>query len=168
VSTIIVPITTGKTAELFTRKLGGKAEIITISEDETVSVCKRISYPNQDILGKLVRKRLENTVGKDYQRLRREAFDITFLPFCGESWNAISQMLYAFGQGMKVAIEISVTAVEVGKIQPYTKVIAVGGTGEGADTAIVVKTSNQQEAFGKTIENRLLIYEILAMPLEKW
>ena len=72
------------------------------------------------------------------------------------------------GQGMKVAIEVSIAAVETLKIQPYTKIIAVGGTGEGVDTAIVVTTSTQKEAFGKNPNNRLIIHEIIAMPIEKW
>ena len=93
---------------------------------------------------------------------------MTFLPFCGETWNAVRETLYAFGQGMKVAIEISVAAVEAGKVKPYTIIIATGGTGEGVDTAIVTRTSPQSEAFSKKDEKRLSIQEIIAMPKEKW
>ena len=54
------------------------------------------------------------------------------------------------------------------KVKPFTKIVAVGGTGEGADTAIVARTSTQKEAFNKKPEKRLSIQEIIAMPIEKW
>ncbi len=167
VKTVVVPVTTGRTADIFSQELKGEAEVVTVSEEETVSACKRIIPSDQDLLGKLVRSRLKKTPEGTSIRLRRDAFDMTLLPFCREPWNAVRETLYSFGQGMKVAIEISVAAVEMEKVQPHTKVIAVGGTGEGADTAIVVRASNQKEAFGKKPEKRLSIQEILTMPIEK-
>ncbi|MEM2122825.1 MAG: hypothetical protein QXE79_04230 [Candidatus Bathyarchaeia archaeon] len=165
---VVIPVTTGRTAELFSSRLGGKADIVTISEDEAASACKRVVASEEGLLAKLVRGRLEEASERAYRRMRREAFDLTFLPFCGESWKLIVEPLYAFGQGVKVAVEVSVAAVEVGKVEPYSRVIAVGGTGEGADTAMVVKTSTQREAFGRRPEKRLSIQEILALPIEKW
>ena len=166
--TVVIPVTTGRTAELFSNKLGDRANIITISEEEALSACKRIAVSEGGLLAKLVGRRLEEGSERAYRRLRRETFDLTFLPFCGEAWNLIVEPLFAFGQGVKVAVEVSVAAVEVGKVEPYARVIAVGGTGEGADTAMVVRTSTQREAFGKKPEKRLTIQEILAMPIEKW
>lgn len=167
VNVVVVPVTTGRTAKLFSHELKGKAEIVTVSEEEAVRACRRISLSSQGLQNKFIRERLEEALKIVDKRLRREAFDITFLPFCGEAWNAIRETLYAFGQGMKVAIEISVAAVEVGKIQPYTKVIAVGGTEGGVDTAIIARTSTQSEAFGEEPEKRLSVQEIIAMPVEK-
>jgi len=54
------------------------------------------------------------------------------------------------------------------KIRPLKKVISVGGTGEGADTAVVLRTSAQKLSFAGKPEERLTIQEILAMPIEKW
>ena len=165
---ILVPFTTGKTAGIFLKKLENRAEIITVSEEEATVSCRRIASSDQGLLGKLIRKRLE-AVSEDASKvLHREAFDLTFLPFCGESWNVVKEVLYAFGQGMKVAIELSIAAVEIKKIEPYVRVISVGGTGEGVDTAIVVKTASQNEAFGKNPDSRLSIEEIIAMPIAKW
>ena len=79
----------------------------------------------------LVAERLEEAARLSSRRLRREAFDMTFLPFSGKTWEVVKETLYAFGQGMKVAIEVSVAAVELNKVKPYTKIIAVGGTTKG-------------------------------------
>jgi hypothetical protein len=148
--------------------LENNVEIITVSEDEALSTCKHIVQSDQGLLGRLLRSRLDESSAATEKKLRREAFDMTFLPFCGETWNAVRETLYAFGQGMKVAIEISVAAVEIEKVKPYTKIIATGGTGEGVDTAIVTRTSPQNDAFSKKSKKRLSIQEIIAMPIEKW
>ncbi|MEM3501324.1 MAG: hypothetical protein QXI59_03190 [Candidatus Bathyarchaeia archaeon] len=165
---VIVPMTTGRTAQLFSERLKEKAEVIPISEDDAISACKRIAQSDKGLLGSIVRSRLEEASESAYRRVRREIFDMTFLPFCGEVWTAVKETLYSFGQGMKVAIEISVAAVETGKVKPYTKVIAVGGTGEGVDTAIVSRTSTQREAFSESPEKRLIVQEIIAMPTQKY
>lgn len=173
VKLVVVPVTTGKTADMFSLKLRDKAEIVRVSEDEAALAAGRIAerYP----LARVVQRRLESSLFKgrletsteQAKRLRREAFDMTFLPFAGESWDVIRQTLYAFGQGMKVAIEVSVLSVEINKVKPYVKVIAIGGTDEGSDTAIVARTSPQREAFGSDVRKRLSVEEILAMPIEK-
>ena len=80
---------------------------------------------------------------------------------------AVCETLYRFCQGMKVAVEVALAAVELRKVKPQVKIIAVGGTGEGADTAIVVRTAVRNEAFGRDYEKRLSVQEILAMPIEK-
>ena len=50
----------------------------------------------------------------------------------------IAQTLRLFGQGTKVALEISLMAMDNGAL-PYQKpVIAIGGTGHGADTAVLL------------------------------
>ncbi|MCW3975203.1 MAG: hypothetical protein NWE86_03045 [Candidatus Bathyarchaeota archaeon] len=168
IESILVPLTTGKTATTFSKKIGTLAKIVAVSEVEAASACRRIASADQGLFGKLIRKRLE-AVSEDTKKvLHREAFDLAFLPFCGESWNVVKEILYAFGQGMKVAIELPLAAVEINKVGPYKKVISVGGTGEGVDTAIVVRTAPQNKAFGKNPDTRLIIQEIIAMPIEKW
>ncbi|MEM4246191.1 MAG: hypothetical protein QW390_02730 [Candidatus Bathyarchaeia archaeon] len=161
---VVVPSTTGKTAELFERELGGEAEIVEISEDETASMCKVVANREGGLLRKLIESRLDEASRRGDPIFRRDAYDLTLLPFCGKKFDAVSNILYAFGQGMKVAIEISIAAVETSKVKPYIEVISVGGTGQGADTAIVVRTSTQEDAFGKIANRRLSILEIIAMP----
>ncbi|MBS7622223.1 hypothetical protein KEJ39_00925 [Candidatus Bathyarchaeota archaeon] len=165
---VLVPFTTGKTAEMFSHRLQGVAVVIPISETDAISACKRIAYSDKGLLGSLVRSRLEEVSDLERKKLHREVFDMTFLPFCGDAWTAAREILYAFGHGMKVAVEVSVVSVEVGKMKPQTRVMAVGGTGGGVDTAVITRTSTQQEAFGKQPEKRLTVQEIVAMPIQKY
>jgi uncharacterized protein len=51
------------------------------------------------------------------------------------------------GEGTKVAVEIAVMALDAGLI-PYGKdVIAIAGTGSGADTAIVIRPAHSRQFF---------------------
>jgi len=60
----------------------------------------------------------------------------------GYSYPADMQTAFRrFGQGMKVAVEVVVGAVQAGLVQEGERVIAVGGSGQGADTALVVAAS---------------------------
>ncbi len=70
----------------------------------------------------------------------------------------IAYTLYCFSQGMKVAVEITVMAADAGLISPKEEVIAVGGTNQGADTAIVLMPAYSTNFFD------LKIKEIIAMP----
>jgi len=53
----------------------------------------------------------------------------------------VCQTLYRFSQGMKVSVEVVLMAADAGLIGVDKEVISIAGTGEGADTAIVVKPS---------------------------
>ena len=66
--------------------------------------------------------------------------------------------LYRFCQGMKVAVEVAIMAADAGLLDMIGEVIAIAGTDEGADTAIVV-----QPAYALKFE-QFEIREILAKP----
>jgi len=70
----------------------------------------------------------------------------------------IAYTLRTFGQGTKVAIEISLMAADAGLIPTKELCIAIGGTNGGADTAVVLRPANAQTFFD------LRIVEILAKP----
>ncbi len=58
----------------------------------------------------------------------------------GESVESVVQdTLYRFCVGMKVCVEVVLMAADAGLIPVDEEVIAIGGTGWGADTSIVVK-----------------------------
>jgi len=59
----------------------------------------------------------------------------------------VASTLRLFGQGMKVAAEIAMMAADNGLVRTDEEVIAIGGTGRGADTAIVIKPSNTHDFF---------------------
>lgn len=56
-----------------------------------------------------------------------------------------------FGEGMKVCVEIAIMALDAGLI-PYGKeIISIAGTGQGADTAIVLKPAHGKRFFNTQI-----------------
>lgn len=56
----------------------------------------------------------------------------------------IAHTLRMFGQGVKVCVEVSAMALDSGLIPYGEKIIAVAGSGRGADTAIVVVPEHGQ------------------------
>lgn len=66
--------------------------------------------------------------------------------------------LRTFGQGTKVAIEIALMAADAGLVPTGVPCISVGGTGTGADTALILKPANAQSFFD------LKVMEIIAKP----
>ncbi len=70
----------------------------------------------------------------------------------------VRETLYRFCQGMKVAVEVAIMAAEAGLLDVSGEAIAIAGTGDGADTAIVIKPAYARK-FGE-----LEIREILAKP----
>ncbi len=70
----------------------------------------------------------------------------------------IANTLRIFGQGVKVCVEISGMALDAGLIPYGEEVIAIGGTGRGADAAVVISPAHSNQFF----DNR--IREIICMP----
>lgn len=70
----------------------------------------------------------------------------------------IAYTLRAFGEGMKVAIEVSLMAADAGLLETGQPCLAMGGTEKGVDTAILLKPVNAQNFFD------LRVMEILAKP----
>jgi len=69
----------------------------------------------------------------------------------------ISAVLRMFGQGMKVCVEIVAMAGDANLV-PLEDVIAVAGTGRGADTAVVIGANSTNRLFD------IKVREILAKP----
>lgn len=70
----------------------------------------------------------------------------------------IAETLRLFSQGVKVCVEISIMAADGGLIPTDSEIIAVGGTGTGVDTAVVLKAAHMNKFLD------LRIHEIIAMP----
>jgi hypothetical protein len=70
----------------------------------------------------------------------------------------VSTVLRLFGQGVKVACEISCMAADAGLIKTCEEAVAIGGTSSGVDTAIVLKPTNTHAFFD------LIIKEIVCKP----
>lgn len=67
----------------------------------------------------------------------------------------IANTFRVFGQGMKVVAEITLMAADAGWIDTTSDVIAVGGTGHGADTAAVIRPANATRFFDLKIRGIL-------------
>lgn len=70
----------------------------------------------------------------------------------------IAFALRTFGQGTKVAIELALMAADAGLVRTDEDVISIGGTGKGADTALVLQPANSFHFFD------LKIKEIICKP----
>lgn len=70
----------------------------------------------------------------------------------------IAFTLRIFGQGMKVVAEIALMAADAGLVPENKPVLAIGGTGQGADTAVVLYPTHAQTFFD------LQFAEIICMP----
>ena len=70
----------------------------------------------------------------------------------------MADTLRVFGEGAKVCVEIALMAVDADLVSPEREVIAIGGTGTGADTALVIKPAGTSDFF------KLEVREIIAKP----
>ncbi|AIY90609.1 hypothetical protein GACE_1574 [Geoglobus acetivorans] len=74
---------------------------------------------------------------------------------------AIAEALRSlFGHGMKVCVEIAIMAADSGAI-PIEEIVAVGGRGRGADTAVILRPAHMNTFFNMEIK------EIICMPRNK-
>ncbi|MEM2110541.1 MAG: pyruvate kinase alpha/beta domain-containing protein [Candidatus Bathyarchaeia archaeon] len=144
IKTVVVASTSGQTGAKFAEALKDKAKIVAISH-ETMS---------PSLKEKIV-------------KLGGLAADKTHLPLHQMGMDDVRNAFYVLGQGFKVSIEVILIATDLKLIEPYKDVIGVAGTGEGADTAIVARSTTTKEIFSKDEKKKLEVREILAMPLKK-
>ena len=70
----------------------------------------------------------------------------------------VANTLRILGEGMKVVCEITAMAADSGLVRTDEDIIAIGGTGRGADTAVVLRPVNSNGFFD------LKVKEILCKP----
>jgi hypothetical protein len=158
ISHIVVASNTGKTAEVLVaeaRKTGFAGQLVCVTH---VSGFKE---KGANELSGENRRRLEEQGARVYtashvlsgaERAISRAFNGAY------PVEIIAHSLRMLGSGVKVAVEIAVMALDGGLI-PYGKqVVAIGGTGSGADTAVLLTPGHAQAIF----ETR--IHEILCKP----
>lgn len=142
IKTVVVASMSGETGVTFSKALKDLA--IVVSHKEMNS-----SYKQQII------------------KLGGKAVDKTHLALHMEGMDDVRESFRTFGQGFKVAVEVILIAADKGEVNLYEDVISVGGTGKGADTAIIARATPTKEIFSKDENKKLEIREILAMPLKK-
>ncbi len=69
----------------------------------------------------------------------------------------IADTLRLFGQGTKVAVEVAIMAADAGALSG-NDMISIGGSGRGADVALVIKPAHQNNLF------ELKIREVICKP----
>jgi len=77
-----------------------------------------------------------------------------------EPLEVMADTLRVFGEGTKVCIEIAVMAADAGMIPIDKPVITVAGTGNGADTALVIHPAHSNNFF------ELYVDEVITKPLK--
>ena len=158
--TVIVASTTGFTALKLSDVLGGGARIISVAETALLREWGH-QYPCLDPDSRAELERRGVIVAEKIPYL----FHSSVLDY--SKWKIptpeiiLREALYAFGQGMKVAVEVVFIAVASGFVEPFGDVIAIGGSSRGADTAIVMNATYPNHAFSTDPEKRMRIREIL-------
>jgi len=141
---VVAASDSGETTLKLARATQGKATVIDISMGT-------VSKDLRSELEKLGVKILENQIPA----------------FRAKDLVPVKMTYYTLGQGFKVAVEVITIAASEGSVKLYSDVIGVGGTGEGADTAIVARATKPEEMLGKETEKKMEVREILTMPLHK-
>jgi hypothetical protein len=72
----------------------------------------------------------------------------------------MANVLRRMGEGTKVCVEITLMAADAGLIPVDRDIVAIGGTGKGADTALRIQPANAGRFFD------LKIREIIAKPFD--
>ena len=154
---ILVPSVSGTTALAAAKTIGRGARIIAITH------VTGFDGPNVQELSPAMRKRLESAgvsvftgqhafggVGRAV-RNKLGTYQVDEIM----AWT-----LRTFGQGTKVAVEIALMAADAGLVKTDEDVISLGGTGQGVDTALVIRPSNSYHFFD------LKVREVICKPGE--
>lgn len=154
---IVVASSTGETALNLRKKARDSLEIIAV----TYSAGSRF---REEVEG--FNKNQQSLIDKDIKIVRGlHAFSGVERSFEGKyksgfiPLNIVSDTLRIFSQGVKVCVEISVMAAEQGLISPDEDIVAIGGSGTGADTALLLKPAYAANIFETRIK------AILCMPV---
>jgi hypothetical protein len=151
---IVVATTTGDTAVKAAKELKDyKVVVVTHTAGFVAPGTQELTPENRQRIEKLGAEIFTGTHAfGGISRAVRTAFSTHVLG------DFMANTFRVFGQGMKVAIEITLMAADAGLVSPEEEVIAIAGTGRGADTAIVVKPAHAHDAFS------LRVKEIICKP----
>ncbi len=154
IKTCVLATTSGTTAEL-------AVEILDDFDIVAVTHFTGLKEPNYQELSKSRKEKLEDANVKILTSTHAfcgigRAARVRFKTYQIEE--IVAETLKLFGSGTKVAIEVSLMAADAGLINTGESVICVGGTGTGADTALVLRAVNTLDFF------KLKVREILCKP----
>lgn len=155
ISKVVIATSSGSTAIAAAKKLGSGMKITAVTH------VAGFSKPNEQELTDVNRKELESLgvavftgqhafggVGRAV-RNKLSTYQLDEI---------MAYTLRTFGQGVKVAIEIALMAADAGLVRTDEDVISIGGSGAGADSALVLQPANSNRFFD------IKIREIIAKP----
>ena len=153
---IVLASSTGATALKLKQKAGADIEVIAVTYGAGTRFTEEVAEFNKNqaalsAAGIIIVRGVNALSG--VERTFENKYKTGFLPL-----NLVSDTLRLFSQGMKVCVEVSIMAAEAGHISPAEDVVVLGGSGEGADTAVLMKPAYAGSMFS------LKIKEILCMP----
>lgn len=154
IKTIVVASTTGNTAVKAMDVLQGlRVIIVTHVTGSRAPDTQEFTEENRKIVES--KGGIMVTVAHAFAGLSRAMRSKYNMYVLGE---VIADTLRIFGVGTKVACEIAMMAADAGVVRTDEDVISIGGTGHGADTALVLRPVNTHTFFD------LKIREILCKP----
>lgn len=168
ISAVVIASTSGQTAVEFVRRIGlSGLRLVCVSDPPQASNYPGLTPENREFLEKSGVAIVDRVpyASTSYSWGAREnvygALDLRVVIF--DAFRLVG------GNGLKVAIEVGLMATDGGVIRAGERIISVGGTERGADTAIVMKAAFSQNLLAKDPKERPEVLEILAMPLaKKW
>ena len=153
---ILVATNTGRTAFEALEVLGAEFKIIAVTH------VTGFAEPNHQELSEESRRELESRgisvltcqhafggVGRGV-RNKLSTFQVDEI---------IAYTLRTFGQGTKVAVELALMAADAGLVRTDEDIISIGGTGKGADTALLLQPANSFRFFDVKIK------EVICKPI---
>jgi len=154
--TIVLASSTGATALKLKQKAGADIEVIAVTYGAGTRFTEEVEAFNKNReslvnAGIIIVRGVHALSG--VERTFENKYKTGFMPL-----NLVSDTLRMFSQGMKVCVEVSIMAAEAGHISPQQDVVVLGGSGEGADTAVLMTPAYAASMFS------LKIKEILCMP----
>ncbi len=153
ISYLVLSSTEGYTAEQLPDTQGIQVVVVTTAYGSKA--------PNENRLSQEKRRQLEEkgyqvcTAGHALSGAERGLSSVFHGIYPLEIMAAALRM---FGQGTKVCVEVATMAADAGRIPAGQPVVAVGGTGHGADTAVILRAAGSSHILDTKVE------EILCKP----
>jgi hypothetical protein len=152
---VVVASTTGSTATKFAKALENKAKLIVVTHHTGFSQegAQRFDAEkrrNLELQGITVLTQSHVLSGVE-RSISRKFGGVSRVETISEALRSL------LGHGLKVCVEIAIMAGDAGAI-PIADIVAVGGTGSGSDTAVVIRPAHMNNFFDARIR------EIIVMP----
>lgn len=154
---IVVASTTGYTAEKIMEVPGREAFNVVVVTHNTGFKEEGVQSFPPDVRQKLIQGGMKVHTGT--MVLRSLGTAIRELGGGYSEQELIANTLRMFSQGIKVCAEITAMAADGGLI-PFSDVVAIAGTGRGADTVCLIRANSSNRFF------QIKIREIIAKPKE--